>query len=86
MLVIALKSWRLKTCLGEINMKRPLITVDGNEAVALVAHKVNEVIAIYPITPSSAMGTFGERYRLSSRCNRKVVRPEQCMGHYKLVL
>jgi pyruvate-ferredoxin/flavodoxin oxidoreductase len=30
--------------------------MDGNEAVAHVAHRVNEVIAIYPITPSSAMG------------------------------
>ncbi|MDD2780504.1 pyruvate:ferredoxin (flavodoxin) oxidoreductase [Sulfuricurvum sp.] len=38
------------------------ITVDGNEAVALVAHKINEVIAIYPITPSSAMGEFSDLY------------------------
>lgn len=38
------------------------ITVDGNEAVALVAHKVNEVIAIYPITPSSPMGEFSDVY------------------------
>lgn len=26
-------------------------TLDGNEATAIVAHKLNEVIAIYPITP-----------------------------------
>ena len=32
---------------------RRTITVDGNEAVASVAHRINEVIAIYPITPSS---------------------------------
>jgi pyruvate-ferredoxin/flavodoxin oxidoreductase len=32
---------------------RRFITVDGNEAVALVARRTNEVIAIYPITPSS---------------------------------
>lgn len=38
------------------------ITVDGNEAVALVAHKINEVIAIYPITPSSPMGEFSDLY------------------------
>jgi pyruvate-ferredoxin/flavodoxin oxidoreductase len=69
MLVIALKSWRLKTCLGEINMKRPLITVDGNEAVALVAHKVNEVIAIYPITPSSAMGEFADAWSAVGKAN-----------------
>jgi pyruvate-ferredoxin/flavodoxin oxidoreductase len=37
-------------------------TVDGNEAVALVAHKINEVIAIYPITPSSPMGELSDYY------------------------
>ncbi|MCK9373601.1 MAG: pyruvate:ferredoxin (flavodoxin) oxidoreductase [Sulfuricurvum sp.] len=41
---------------------RLFITVDGNEAVALVAHKINEVIAIYPITPSSPMGEFSDLY------------------------
>ena len=34
---------------------RRIVTVDGNEAAASVAHRVSEVIAIYPITPSSAM-------------------------------
>ena len=37
-------------------MTTNMITIDANEATALVAHKVNEVIAIYPITPSSGMG------------------------------
>ncbi len=37
-------------------MRRKLITVDGNEAAASVAYKCNESIAIYPITPASAMG------------------------------
>ena len=37
-------------------------TVDGNEAVAYIAHKVNEVIAIYPITPSSPMGEFADQW------------------------
>ena len=37
-------------------MKRTKVTIDGNEAAAFVAHKLNEVIAIYPITPSSNMG------------------------------
>ena len=32
---------------------RPKVTIDGNEAAAYVAHQINEVIAIYPITPSS---------------------------------
>src|SRR5512147_151219 len=43
-------------------MKRSIITVDGNEAVALVAHKVNEVIAIFPITPSSSMGEHADAW------------------------
>ena len=50
-------------------MKRPVITVDGNEAVALVAHKVNEVIAIYPITPSSAMGEFADAWSAVGKTN-----------------
>jgi pyruvate-ferredoxin/flavodoxin oxidoreductase len=37
-------------------MQRELVTIDGNEAAAYVAYKTNEVIAIYPITPSSPMG------------------------------
>jgi len=43
-------------------MSKKYITVDGNEAVALVAHKINEVIAIYPITPSSPMGELSDYY------------------------
>ncbi len=37
-------------------MSKKLVAMDGNSAVAHVAHKTNEVIAIYPITPSSGMG------------------------------
>jgi pyruvate-ferredoxin/flavodoxin oxidoreductase len=37
-------------------MSRPKVPHDGNSAVSHVAHAVNEVIAIYPITPSSNMG------------------------------
>ncbi|MBQ4492492.1 MAG: pyruvate:ferredoxin (flavodoxin) oxidoreductase, partial [Deltaproteobacteria bacterium] len=37
-------------------MSRKMVCMDGNAAVAHVAHATNEVIAIYPITPSSAMG------------------------------
>lgn len=36
--------------------KRRMVTIDGNTAAAHVAHATNEVIAIYPITPSSDMG------------------------------
>ncbi|WP_299431260.1 pyruvate:ferredoxin (flavodoxin) oxidoreductase [uncultured Meiothermus sp.] len=41
---------------------RQSITLDGNEAVARVAHRLNEVIAIYPITPSSPMGEFADQW------------------------
>ena len=34
--------------------------MDGNQAVTHVAHKINEVIAIYPITPSSSMGEYAD--------------------------
>ncbi|HCW93425.1 MAG TPA: hypothetical protein DHM44_07065, partial [Flexistipes sinusarabici] len=36
--------------------ERNFVNIDGNTAAAHVAHAVNEVIAIYPITPSSDMG------------------------------
>ena len=38
------------------------ITVDGNEACAAVAHALNEVIAIYPITPASSMGELADTW------------------------
>jgi hypothetical protein len=38
------------------------ITIDGNEAAAYVAYKTNEVIAIYPITPSSIKRLFSTVY------------------------
>src|SRR4030042_1123400 len=37
-------------------MARKMVTIDGNTAASYVAHATNEVIAIYPITPSSTMG------------------------------
>ena len=37
-------------------MSKKLTAMDGNTAVSHVAHATNEVIAIYPITPSSTMG------------------------------
>ncbi len=40
--------------------KRKMVTIDGNTAVAYVAHATNEVIAIYPITPSSPMGEMAD--------------------------
>ncbi len=38
------------------------VTIDGNEAAAHIAYKTNEVIAIYPITPSSAMGEAADEW------------------------
>ncbi len=45
------------------------ITVDGNEAVALVAYRLNEVIAIYPITPASSMGEWADAWAAEGRPN-----------------
>jgi pyruvate-ferredoxin/flavodoxin oxidoreductase len=49
--------------------ERKMVTVDGNEAAAYVAHKINEVIAIYPITPSSAMGEHADAYSAEGQTN-----------------
>ena len=41
-------------------MSKKMVTIDGNTAAAHVAHATNEVIAIYPITPSSGMGEISD--------------------------
>jgi pyruvate-ferredoxin/flavodoxin oxidoreductase len=48
---------------------RRMVMMDGNQAVAHVAHKVNEVIAIYPITPSSAMGEHADAFSAAGQKN-----------------
>jgi len=45
------------------------ITVDGNEAAASIAHRVNEIIAIYPITPSSTMGELADEWSAAGQPN-----------------
>jgi pyruvate-ferredoxin/flavodoxin oxidoreductase len=45
------------------------IAVDGNEAAALIAHRTSEVIAIYPITPASAMGELSDSWSAAGRTN-----------------
>ena len=50
-------------------MKRKKVTIDGNDAAAYVAHKVNEVIAIYPITPSSPMGELSDAWSAAGQKN-----------------
>ncbi len=49
--------------------KRRMVTMDGNEAVASVAHRINEVIAIYPITPSSNMGEWADEWSAKGQQN-----------------
>ncbi|GAB4486227.1 MAG: pyruvate:ferredoxin (flavodoxin) oxidoreductase [Anaerolineales bacterium] len=49
--------------------KKNIITIDGNEATASVAYRVSEVIAIYPITPSSNMGEFSDEWAAKGKPN-----------------
>jgi len=44
-------------------------TIDGNEAVASVAYRLNEVIAIYPITPASPMGEWADLWSSQGKTN-----------------
>ena len=48
---------------------RRKVTIDGNEAAAYVAHQINEVIAIYPITPSSPMGEWADQWSAELKPN-----------------
>ncbi len=50
-------------------MSGKIATIDGNEAAAYVAHKTNEVIAIYPITPSSPMGEWADQWSAEHKPN-----------------
>ncbi|QDU98876.1 pyruvate:ferredoxin (flavodoxin) oxidoreductase [Lignipirellula cremea] len=45
------------------------VTLDGNEAAASVAHRTNEVIAVYPITPASPMGEACDAWSAAGRTN-----------------
>src|SRR5690606_28540938 len=49
-----------QTPAGAKAAKRRMVSIDGNTAVAQVAHATTEVIAIYPITPSSVMGEIAD--------------------------
>jgi pyruvate-ferredoxin/flavodoxin oxidoreductase len=51
------------------NPARRMVTMDGNEAAASVAHRTNEVIAIYPITPSSNMGEWADEWSAKGKKN-----------------
>ena len=45
------------------------VTIDGNEAAARIAYQTNEVIAIYPITPSSPMGEWADQWAAEGKTN-----------------
>jgi len=45
------------------------VTIDGNEAAAYIAHLTNEIIAIYPITPSSPMGEYSDAWSAEGQKN-----------------
>lgn len=50
-------------------MERKKITIDGNEAAAYVSYHCSEVIAIYPITPSSGMGEMSDEWAAKGKKN-----------------
>jgi pyruvate-ferredoxin/flavodoxin oxidoreductase len=50
-------------------MSKRMVTIDGNEAAAYVAHRTNEICAIYPITPSSNMGEWADQWSSEQRPN-----------------
>jgi pyruvate-ferredoxin/flavodoxin oxidoreductase len=49
--------------------KRTYVTIDGNEAAARIAYRLNEAIAIYPITPSSPMGEWADAWASAGQPN-----------------
>ena len=50
-------------------MTQKMVILDGNEAAASVAYRLSEVIAIYPITPSSPMGEFADQWMVEKQKN-----------------
>ena len=50
-------------------MSQNTLVVDGNEAAAWTAYRLNEVIAIYPITPSSTMGELADQWMAEKKPN-----------------
>src|SRR5215471_3976076 len=71
---MAIRSWGLpfsRRCSANLGepMSRNMSIVDGNEAAAAVAYRINEVIAIYPITPSSPMGEWSDQWNSEHKKN-----------------
>src|SRR2546429_506950 len=64
------REFRQRNCpLRSELMKRRMVTIDGNEAAAYIAYRTNEVIAIYPITPSSPMGEWADAWSSAGQKN-----------------
>jgi pyruvate-ferredoxin/flavodoxin oxidoreductase len=49
--------------------EQKMVILDGNEAAASVAYRLSEVVAIYPITPSSPMGEWADQWRAQGKKN-----------------
>ena len=50
-------------------MARARVTIDGNEAAASIAYRLSEVVAIYPITPSTPMGELADAWAAAGKWN-----------------
>jgi len=50
-------------------LKRNKVTIDGNDAAAYIAYHLNEVCAIYPITPSSNIGELCDKWASEKKPN-----------------
>jgi pyruvate-ferredoxin/flavodoxin oxidoreductase len=51
------------------SVTKQIVAMEGNEAAASVAHRLSEVIAIYPITPSSNMGEYSDEWSAAGKKN-----------------
>lgn len=48
---------------------RNMIAVDGNRAEATIAHRLSEIIAVYPITPYSPVGEDADKWSANEHAN-----------------
>jgi pyruvate-ferredoxin/flavodoxin oxidoreductase len=62
-------SWTNFILAARFRCQEKIVTWDGNEAAAYVAHSLSEVIAIYPITPSSPMGEWADQWSAEGKRN-----------------
>ncbi len=55
--------------MSEVKKASKMVILDGNEAAASVAYRLSEVVAIYPITPSSPMAEWADQWRAEGKKN-----------------